>query len=110
MSHRAVASAARTAHRKGGSWSRWSASPGSSVRTTADPQAEYAQRIAMILNAGVLQDAVTLGLERQGQFEVDVLDVLDALDGAHLKLVVDERDEAARASAALIRARPRKHR
>jgi len=110
MSHRAVASAARTAHRKGGSWSRWSASPGSSVRTTADPQAEYAQRIAMILNAGVLQDAVVLGLEAQGQFKVDVFDVLDALDGARLKLVDDERGEASQASAALLRARHRKQR
>jgi len=68
---------------------------------TMDPQAEYAQRIVTILNAGVLQDAVALGLEDQGQFAVDVLDVLDALEGAHLKLVADEQGEVSRASAAL---------
>jgi len=69
------------------------------------PQAELAQRIAMVLNTGVLQDAVWQGLEDQGQFEVDVLDVLDALDGANLKLVIDERGEAAEASAALLASR-----
>jgi hypothetical protein len=98
----------RAVLRRPGSWSRWSAGPGRSLRVNADPQAEYAQRIAMILNDGVLQDAVSLGLEGQGQFEVDVLDVLDALNGAHLKLVVDERDEVSEASAALIRTRSRK--
>jgi len=69
------------------------------------PQAELAQRIAMVLNTGVLQDAVWQGLEDQGQFEVDVLDVLDALDGANLKLVIDDRGEAAEASAALLASR-----
>jgi len=69
------------------------------------PQAELAQRIAMVLNTGVLQDAVWQGLEDQGQFEVDVLDVLDALDGANLKLVIDDRGEAAEASTALLASR-----
>ncbi len=109
MTHDLASSRQRASLRSAGNWSRWIVSPGRSLRTSADPQAEYAQRIAMILNAGVLQDAVTLGLEGQGQFEVDVLDLLDALNGAHLKLVVDERDEVAQASAALIRARSRKH-
>jgi hypothetical protein len=72
---------------------------------TVHPQAELAQRIAMVLNTGVLQDAVWQGLEDQGQFEVDVLDVLDALDGANLKLVADDRGEAAEASAALLASR-----
>jgi len=62
----------------------------------------------MILNAGVLQDAVVRGLEDQGQFEVDMFDVLDALDGARLKLVDDERGKASQASKALIGARHRK--
>ena len=65
------------------------------------PQAEYAQRVALILNSGVLQDAVWQGLEDQGQFEVDVRDVLDALDGARLKLVADADGEASEAIAAL---------
>ena len=65
------------------------------------PQAEYAQRVALILNSGVLQDAVWQGLEDQGQFEVDVRDVLDALDGARLKLVADAEGEAKEAIAAL---------
>jgi hypothetical protein len=72
---------------------------------TAHPQAEYAQRVAKVLNDGVLQDAVALGLEDQGQFRVDVLDVLDALDGSGLKLVPDDESEAATASAALIESR-----
>lgn len=72
---------------------------------TVHPQAEFAQRIAMILNAGVLQDAVWQGLEDQGQFEVDVLDVLDALDGANLKLVADEHSEASQAMTALAASR-----
>ena len=72
---------------------------------TADLQAEYAQRIAAILNAGVLQDAVVLGLEGQGQYEVDVLDVLDALESASLKLVPDEQGEVPRATTALVEAR-----
>ena len=108
MRRHTASSTERTAHRKDGGWSRWSASPGSSFRTTADCQAEYAQRIAMILNAGILQDAVVLGLEDQGPFEIDVFDVLDALDGARLKLVDDERGEASQASTALIGARHRK--
>ena len=72
---------------------------------TADVQAEYAQRIAAVLNAGVLQDAVVLGLEDQGQYEVDVLDILDALEGANLKLVPDEQGEVSRASTALVESR-----
>jgi hypothetical protein len=75
---------------------------------TAHPQAEFAQRIAMILNTGVLQDAVWQGLEDQGQFEVDVLDVLDALDGANLKLAADEAGEAAAATAELLASRERR--
>jgi hypothetical protein len=69
---------------------------------TAHPQAELAQRIAMLLNTGVLQDAVWQGLEDQGQFEVDVL---DALDGANLKLAADEAGEAAAATAELLASR-----
>ena len=72
---------------------------------TAHPQADYAQRIARILNDGVLQDAVSLGLEDQGQFEVDVLDILDALNEAQLSLAPDESGAAAQASTALIAAR-----
>jgi len=102
MRQHVVASTERTAHRNRGSWSRWSASPGTSFRRSAARQAEYARRIATILNAGVLQDAVVRGLEEQGQFEIDVLDVLDALDGARLKLVDDDRGEASHASTALI--------
>ena len=72
---------------------------------SAHPQAEFAQRIALLLNSGVLQDAVWQGLEDQGAFQIDVFDVLDALDGARLKLVTDEHGEAAEASAALAAAR-----
>ena len=72
---------------------------------TAHPQAEFAQRIAMLLNTGVLQDAVWQGLEDQGQFEVDVLDVLDALDGAKLKLATDDSGEAAAATTELLASR-----
>ena len=72
---------------------------------TVHPQAEFAQRVAKVLNDGVLQDAVALGLEDQGQFRVDVLDVLDALDGSGLKLVPDDESEAAAASTALIESR-----
>jgi hypothetical protein len=86
-------------------WSRWGSGPGRSVRTMVDPQAEYAQRIAAVLNAGVLQDAVAQGLEDQGQFEVDVLDVLDALDCAHLKLATDEQGEVSQANAGLVASR-----
>jgi len=69
---------------------------------TSDQLAEYAQRVANALNGGVLQDAVAFGLEDQGQFEVDVLDVLDALESAHLKLVPDGEDEVTRSRAALL--------
>jgi len=106
--HDMAPSRERAVLRRAGTWARWNASPGRSPRMRAEPQAEYAQRIALILNAGVLQDAVPLGLEGQGHFEVDVLDLLDALNGARLKLVVDERDEVPQASAALFRARFRK--
>ena len=68
---------------------------------SAHPQAEFAQRVVLVLNAGVLQDAVWQGLEDQGQFGVDVLDVLDALDGAQLKLVPDTDGEALEALAAI---------
>jgi hypothetical protein len=69
---------------------------------TDGSQAEYAQRIATVLNLGVLQDAVAAGLEDQGQFKVDVLDLLDALESARLMLVVDDDGEVAAASAALV--------
>ena len=72
---------------------------------TVPPQAGYAQRIARILNDGVLQDAVSLGLEDQGQFEVDVLDILDALNEAQLSLAPDASGAAAQAGTALIAAR-----
>ncbi|HTK15521.1 MAG TPA: hypothetical protein VL769_03940 [Acidimicrobiia bacterium] len=68
-------------------------------------QAEYAQRIARVLNLGVLQDAVAVGLEDQGQFMVDVLDLLDALESAGLKLVLDPDGEVAAANAALVASR-----
>jgi hypothetical protein len=69
---------------------------------TEGDQAEYAQRIAKVLNLGVLQDAVAAGLEDQGQFKVDVLDLLDALQSAGLKLVVDDDGEVTAANAALV--------
>ena len=70
-------------------------------------QAEYAQRIAKVLNLGVLQDAVAAGLEDQGQFRVDELDLLDALESAGLKLVLDDDGEVSAASAAMAEARRR---
>jgi hypothetical protein len=70
-----------------------------------DHQAEYAQRIATVLNIGVLQDAVAAGLEDQGQFKVDVLDLLDALESAGLKLVVDDDGEVSAANRALVESR-----
>jgi hypothetical protein len=72
---------------------------------TEGNQAEYAQRIATVLNLGVLQDAVAVGLEDQGQFMVDVLDLLDALESAGLKLVLDPDGEVAAANAALVASR-----
>jgi hypothetical protein len=72
---------------------------------TEGTQAEYAQRIARVLNLGVLQDAVAAGLEDQGQFMVDVLDLLDALQSAGLKLVLDADGEVAAANAALVASR-----
>jgi hypothetical protein len=69
---------------------------------TSDPQTEYARRVAKALNVGVLQDAVAVGLEDQGQFEIDALDVLDALESAHLKLTPDNDDEVTQASTALV--------
>ena len=68
-------------------------------------QTEYAQRIAKVLNLGVLQDAVAAGLEDQGQFEVDVLDILDALESAGLKLVLDTDDEVSAANTELVESR-----
>ena len=70
-------------------------------------QAEYAQRIAKVLNLGVLQDAVAVGLEDQGQFKVDVLDLLDALESAGLKLVLDDDGEVSASNAAFLEARRR---
>jgi hypothetical protein len=72
---------------------------------TEDHQTEYAQRLAKMLNLGVLQDAVAAGLEDQGQFKVDVLDLFDALESAGLKLVADESGEVAAANTALVEAR-----
>ncbi len=72
---------------------------------TEGHQAEYAQLIARVLNLGVLQDAVAAGLEDQGQFKVDVLDLLDALKSAGLKLVLDPDGEVAAANAALVESR-----
>ena len=72
---------------------------------TEGGQAEYAQRIARVLNLGVLQDAVAVGLEDQGQFMVDVLDLLDALESAGVKLVLDPDGEVAAANAALVASR-----
>ena len=72
---------------------------------SASNQAEYAQLIARVLNLGVLQDAVAVGLEDQGQFMVDVLDLLDALESAGLKLVLDSAGEVAAANAALVASR-----
>ena len=74
---------------------------------TGDHQVEYAQRIAKVLNLGVLQDAVAVGLEDQGQFRVDVLDLMDALESAGLKLVPDDAGEVAAANSALVEARRR---
>jgi hypothetical protein len=54
--------------------------------TEAEKQTEYARRLALMLNEGVLQDAVAVGLEQQGQFEIGALDLLDALQSAGLKL------------------------
>ena len=70
-----------------------------------DGQAKYADRIAKVLNRGVLQDAVAAGLEDQGQFEVDMLDLLDALESAGLKLVRDPDGEVSAANAALVESR-----
>ena len=72
---------------------------------TEESQAEYAQRIAKVLNIGVLQDAVAAGLEDQGQFKVDVLDILGALESASLKLVVDDDGEVSAANTALVASR-----
>jgi hypothetical protein len=66
-----------------------------------DHQAEYARRLADMLNRGVLQDAVPAGLEDQGQFELDVLDVLDALGSAGLKLVRDDQRDGSIAHTSL---------
>jgi hypothetical protein len=59
-----------------------------------DHQAEYAQRIATVLNIGVLQDAVADRPSRtRVNFKSMVLDLLDALESAGLKLVVDDGGE-----------------
>ena len=54
------------------------------VTGEADPmdseeQAQMAQRLTHMLNTGVLQDAVSAGLEDQGQFRIDTLDLLGVL-------------------------------
>ena len=72
---------------------------------TEGNQAEYAQRIAKVLNLGVLQDSVAAGLEDQGPFKVDELDLLDALESAGLKLVLDEDGEVSAENAALVESR-----
>ena len=72
---------------------------------TESGQAEYAERIAKGLNRGVLQDAVAAGLEDQGQFRVDMLDMLDALESAGLKLVPDTNGEVSAANSALVESR-----
>jgi hypothetical protein len=72
---------------------------------TGSGQADHAERIAKVLNRGVLQDAVAAGLEDQGQFQVDMLDILDALESAGLKLVPDSDGEVSAANAALVESR-----
>jgi hypothetical protein len=52
----------------------------------SEQQAQMAQRLTHMLNTGVLQDAVSAGLEDQGQFRIDTLDLLDALESAGLML------------------------
>jgi hypothetical protein len=51
-----------------------------------EEQAQMAQRLTHMLNTGVLQDAVAAGLEDQGQFRIDTLDLLGALESAGLIL------------------------
>ena len=70
-----------------------------------EDQAERARRLARMLNLGVLQDAVAAGLEDQGQFKVDALDLLDALESVGLKLVTDANGEVGTANAALVESR-----
>ena len=70
-----------------------------------ETQAEYARRLARMLNLGVLQDAVAAGLEDQGQFKIDALDLLDALASAGLKLVPDDDGDVPAANAALVESR-----
>lgn len=72
-----------------------------------DDQAEFAGRLARMLNRGVLQDAVAAGLEDQGQFKVDALDLLDALESVGLKLVTDENGDVPTANSALVESRRR---
>jgi hypothetical protein len=55
-------------------------------RMDSEQQGELAKRLAHMLNTGVLQDAVSAGLEEQGQFRIDTLDLLDALESAGLML------------------------
>ena len=57
------------------------------------------------LNLGVLQDSVAAGLEDQGPFKVDELDLLDALESAGLKLVPDDDGDVPAANAALVESR-----
>jgi hypothetical protein len=60
-----------------------------------------------VLNLGVLRDAVAVSLGDQFQFKVDVLDLLDGLQSAGLKLVVDDGGEVSAANAPLATARRR---
>ena len=60
-----------------------------------DRQTRFALLVVDLLNQGSLQDAVVAGLEDQGQFRLDTLDLLDALRSAGLKLVPDDGELAA---------------
>ena len=65
-------------------------------------QAEYAGQLARMLNLGVLQDAVAAGLEDQGQFKIDALELMGALESAGLKLAPDDSGEVSAANSLLV--------
>ena len=69
---------------------------------TEESQADYAGRLAKMLNIGVLQDAVAAGLEDQGPFKIDALELLGALESAGLKLAPDEAGDVATENAAIV--------
>lgn len=69
-----------------------------------DTQANYARRLAKMLNIGVLQDAVAAGLEDQGPFKLDALELLGALESAGLKLAPDETGTVAAENTAIVEA------